>query len=84
MNHKYALHEMVETPERGFLGKVVFIDLYGGKNKQPRYLLDCLPGALGHYIWCIHPDGYGDDKVLAANWFDEDELKPSPTSGSQT
>jgi hypothetical protein len=76
MKHKFALHEMVDIPNHNRIGNIIFIDLFGGKDNQPRYLLDCFPGAVGHYIWCVHPDGYGDDKIIAANWFDEDELIP--------
>lgn len=75
MKHKFNLHEKVNLLNcPGYFGKIIFIDLLGGPNSTPRYLLDCFPGALAGYIWCVHPDGYGDDKTFAANWFNEDEL----------
>jgi len=74
VTHKFALRQEVDVlPHPGFTGTIVLIDLYGNDGK-PRYLLDCHPGALSHYVWYIHPDGYGAEKVLAANWFNEDQL----------
>lgn len=75
MEHKFNLHEKVNLINfPGYFGKIIFIDLFGGTGHKPRYLLDCCPGALGGYIWCIHPDGQEPGKLMAANWFNEDEL----------
>lgn len=76
MKHKYALYqEMRIKAHPGWTGKIIFIDLYGGKDQQPKYLLNCMPGALAYYTWCVHPDGYGTEKVIAANWFEETEIE---------
>lgn len=76
MKHKFDLHQELDLLKHpGYFGKVIFIDLYGGPNRTPRYLLDCSPGACGGYIWCICSGGYGPDNLVAANWFNEDELK---------
>jgi hypothetical protein len=75
MEHRFKLYDTVAIKARpGRTGKIVFIELHGTVN---RYLLNCYPGALGHYDWCIYTDETGKERTEALNWFNEDELDES-------
>lgn len=65
----YQIGDEVQTTERGRTGTVLAIEYHGDGN---RYLLDCHPGALGHYVWIRLPDGKG---VYAANWLHESQIE---------
>jgi len=76
METKYEVGQHLEIlPHPGWTGKVILIDIHA-----KRYLLDCCPGALGHYVWYKVPPSILNypGGVLAGNWFHEDELKAIP------
>jgi hypothetical protein len=75
MKHKFGIGDRLKIKsEPGYTGKVLLIRLYG-LNGEPEYLLDCHPGALAYYDYYVHPEGYGLEKIIAANWVTESDLE---------
>jgi hypothetical protein len=73
-NNKFKFGEEVGIRDSGYTGIIIMIQ-FGGGEIPHKYLLDCSPGALGHYNWVELRDESGRPKLYAANWFEEDKLK---------